>query len=113
MIYIYTYSYLTTICIRLDLIPSICLIAIPETTVVSFVKKIDPTNVRGTGCNKIHFFASPENASKWIEKYPDMMFYPVGEMYQGLRQFHQKKYSDIIVDKKKRKCLAKILSCTT
>jgi hypothetical protein len=85
------------------LIPSICLIAIPETTVVSFVKKIDPTNLRGTGCNKIHFFA----------KYPDMMFYPIGEMYQGLRQFHQKKYSDIIVDKKKRKCLAKILSCTT
>jgi Alkylmercury lyase len=66
----------------------------PKTAVVSWVKSVDPTNIRGTGCNNINFFSSPETASKWIAEHPGKMFYPVNDAFQAVKKI-QNKYSEM------------------
>lgn len=77
----------------------------PKNAVVSYIKNIGVTNVRG-GCNNIRygfggdFFSSPKTATKWIAEHPDTTFYPVNEVYQALKQSPLKTYGDIIVQSK-------------
>jgi alkylmercury lyase len=66
----------------------------PKTAVVSWVKSVDPTNIRGTGCNNINFFSSPETASKWMAEHPGKMFYPVNDAFQAAKKI-QNKYSEM------------------
>src|SRR5215207_1251581 len=49
----------------------------PESAVVSWVNAIDLSNIRGSGCQHVHFFASSESASKWIAEHTGKTFYPV------------------------------------
>jgi alkylmercury lyase len=77
----------------------------PKNAVVSYIKNIDVTNVRG-GCNNIRygfggdFFSSPKTATKWIAEHPDTTLYPVNEVYQALKQSPLNIYGDIIVQSK-------------
>ncbi len=65
----------------------------PESAVVSWVKSVDPSNIRGSICHYVHFFTSPETASKWMAEHPGkMMFYPVNDAFQAAKKI-QNKYS--------------------
>lgn len=68
----------------------------PESAVVSWVRNIDVTNIRGSGCNNVNFFISAETASKWIAEHPDQTFYPANDVYQALKDLHSNKFSDIL-----------------
>jgi alkylmercury lyase len=69
----------------------------PMSAVVSFIKNVDVTDVRGTGCNNLNFFSSPKTAAKWIAEHPDTTFYPVNDIYEALKHIHLNKYPDIMV----------------
>jgi alkylmercury lyase len=43
----------------------------PHSAVVSIVAAPDLANFRSISCNNTHVFASPEAASRWLEKYPE------------------------------------------
>lgn len=75
----------------------------PESAVVSFIKGIDLTDVRGTFCNYVNFFSSPKTAAKWIAEHPNTTFYPVNDVYQALKHIHLNKYPDIMVQSSKQK----------
>lgn len=67
----------------------------PKNAVVSWVKSADVTNIRGSVCHYVHFFSSPETASKWMAENPDKTFYPVNnDVYRAVIQL-QKRKSDI------------------
>jgi alkylmercury lyase len=68
----------------------------PKSAVVTWVKNIDVKDIRGTGCNNVNFFSSPETASKWIAGYPDQTFYPVNDVYKTLKEIHLHRYQDIM-----------------
>lgn len=64
----------------------------PESAVVSWVKAIDLSNIRGSGCQYVHFFGSSESASKWIADHPGKTFYPVNnEVYRAVIQLQNKR----------------------
>jgi hypothetical protein len=63
----------------------------PESAVVSWVNAIDLSNIRGSGCQYVHFFASSESASKWIAEHPGKTFYPVdNDVYRAVIQLRNK-----------------------
>src|SRR5215218_7134335 len=67
----------------------------PESAVVSWVNSVvDLSNIRRSVCHYVHFFSSPETASKWITEHPGkmMMFYPVINAFQAAKKI-QNKYS--------------------
>lgn len=68
----------------------------PKSAVVSWVKNIDVKNIRGSGCNNVNFFSSPETASKWIAEHPDQTFYSANDVYKTLKEIHLHKYQDIM-----------------
>jgi alkylmercury lyase len=65
----------------------------PKTAVVSCV---DPTNIRGSWDHYVHFFSSPETASKWIAEHPDQTFYRANDVYKALKDILLNKYPDFI-----------------
>lgn len=73
----------------------------PKDAVVSFVKNTDLTNLRSSFCNNTNFFSSLETGSKWIEKRPGTILYPVNELYQALK--HSDKYIDITMETKRKR----------
>jgi alkylmercury lyase len=73
----------------------------PKNAVVSLVKKIDVTNIRSNFCNNVNFFSSPEIAAEWISERPNMMFYPVSEIYQEFKNIHLNKYRDVMAQTSK------------
>jgi alkylmercury lyase len=72
----------------------------PKSAVVSFIKNVDVTNVRGTVCNKINFFSSSKTAAKWIAEHPNTTFYPVNDVYQALKHIHFNKYRELFLHSK-------------
>ncbi len=67
----------------------------PRSAVVSWVNQIDLANIRGSVCHHVHFFGSPESASKWIAKHPYKKFYPVNnDAYRAVIQL-QNKHSEM------------------
>ena len=60
----------------------------PKSAVVSFIKNIDVTNVRGTFCNNVNFFSSPETAAKWIAEHPEITFYPANDVYHAFKHIY-------------------------
>src|ERR687892_807377 len=68
----------------------------PKTAVVSWVKSVDPTNIRGSFCHYVHFFSSPKTASKWIAEHPDQTFYRANDVYKAVKDILLNKYLDII-----------------
>jgi alkylmercury lyase len=74
----------------------------PKSSVVSFIKNIDVTNVRGTFCNNVNFFSSPETAAIWIAENPEMTFYPANDVYQAFKHIHLHKYRDIMIHSSKQ-----------
>jgi alkylmercury lyase len=69
----------------------------PKSAVVSYTKNIDLTDIRGTVCNNVNFFSSPETAIEWIAERPNVTFYPASYVYQAHKHFHLNKYPDIMV----------------
>jgi alkylmercury lyase len=67
----------------------------PDSAVVSWVKDIDLSNIRGSVCHYVHFFSSFESASKWIAEHPDKTFYPVNnDVYPAVMQL-KSKFTDV------------------
>jgi alkylmercury lyase len=66
----------------------------PESAVVSWVDRIDVANIRGSLCNYVHFFTSPETASKWIANHPGKTFYTVNDVYRAMKHMVQNKFGD-------------------
>ncbi len=83
--------------IRIHVTPDRVEKVVPKSAVVSFTKNIDITNIRGTVCNNVNFFSSPETAAVWIAGHLDTTFYPVNDIYQALKQIHLNKYRDMMV----------------
>jgi alkylmercury lyase len=83
--------------IRISVTPDRVVEIEPKSAVVSWVKNVDTTNIRRSACHYVHFFSSPETASRWIEKHPDKMFYPANDAYQAMKHIILKKYSDMTV----------------
>jgi alkylmercury lyase len=67
----------------------------PESAVVSWVDNVDVTNIRGSICNYVHFFSSPETASKWIAEHPGKTFYSVNDVYQAMKHTFQNNFSNM------------------
>jgi alkylmercury lyase len=64
----------------------------PKSAVVSWVNAIDLSNVRGSGCQYIHFFSSTESVSKWIARHPGKTFYLVNnDVYRAVIQLQNKR----------------------
>ena len=53
----------------------------PPSAVVSVVEPKDAANIRGVFCENVHFFASPEAASRWLEKHPQATILPVEDAF--------------------------------
>jgi alkylmercury lyase len=68
----------------------------PRTAVVTWVKSADPTNIRGSVCHNVHFFTSPETATKWISTGSGITFYSANDVYRSLKELYLTKYTDII-----------------
>ncbi len=54
----------------------------PPSAVVSVVEPKDVANIRGVSCENVHFFASPEAASRWLEKRPEATILPVEDAFR-------------------------------
>ncbi len=54
----------------------------PPSAVVSVVEPKDVANIRGVFCENVHFFASPEAASRWLEKNPEAIILPVEDAFR-------------------------------
>ena len=54
----------------------------PPSAVVSIVAARDLTSVRSVGCNNTHFISSPEAASRWLEKLPEVTILSVEEAFR-------------------------------
>jgi alkylmercury lyase len=67
----------------------------PKTAAVSWVKSVDVVNSRGSVCQYVHFFISPEIATKWIVDHGDKMFYTANEVYQASKDIFLNKYHDM------------------
>lgn len=69
---------------------------VPSSGVVSWVKDLDLTDVRGTACNYIHFFSSPKTATKWIAGRSLLTIFSANNVFQALKNIHLKKYTDLL-----------------
>ncbi|HZA42356.1 MAG TPA: hypothetical protein VE504_01140, partial [Nitrososphaeraceae archaeon] len=57
---------------------------------------------RGTCCNNVNFFSSPETATEWIAERPNVTFYPANDIYQAFKHIHLHKYRDIMIHNSKQ-----------
>lgn len=53
----------------------------PDTTVVSIVTPQTCTSVRSAFCNEVHFFATADAATDWLDKHPGATVLPVAEAF--------------------------------
>jgi alkylmercury lyase len=60
----------------------------PKNAVVTWVKSVDPTNIRGSVCHYVHFFRSPETAAKWISTRSGIAFYSANDVYKSFRELY-------------------------
>ena len=68
--------------VRVEVTPTGIEAAEPPSTVVSIVVAQDLTNIRSVGCNNTHFFSSPEAASRWLEKHPEVTILSVEDTFR-------------------------------
>jgi alkylmercury lyase len=54
----------------------------PPSAVVSIVAARDLANFRSVGCHNTHFFSSPEEASRWLERHPEATILPVEDAFR-------------------------------
>ena len=54
----------------------------PSSAVVSIVEPKDAANIRSVFCENVHFFATPQAASRWLEKHPEATVLPVEEAFR-------------------------------
>ena len=54
----------------------------PPSAVVSIVAARDLASIRSVGCNNTHFFASPEVASRWLERRPEATILSVEDAFR-------------------------------
>jgi alkylmercury lyase len=66
----------------------------PPSAVVSIVVARDLANLRRVSCNNMHFFRSPEAASRWLEKHPEATILSVEDAFR-LGQLIAEGLSDI------------------
>ncbi|MDP8928619.1 MAG: organomercurial lyase MerB [Actinomycetota bacterium] len=68
--------------IRAEVTPAGIKAVEPLSAVVSVVEPKDVANIRGVFCENVHFFASPEAASRWLEKNPEAIILPVEDAFR-------------------------------
>lgn len=56
----------------------------PAGAVVSFVDALDAADIRGSTCDRQHFFASREAAAGWLAEQPHGIVVPVAEAFQAM-----------------------------
>jgi alkylmercury lyase len=54
----------------------------PPSAVVSIVAARDLASVRSVFCENVHFFASPEAASRWLDRHPEATLLSVEEAFR-------------------------------
>jgi alkylmercury lyase len=54
----------------------------PPSAVVSIVAARDLASVRSVFCENVHFFASPEAASRWLDRHPEATILSAGEAFR-------------------------------
>ncbi|MEU2607697.1 organomercurial lyase MerB [Streptomyces albus] len=57
----------------------------PPTAVVSLITPDQPTSVRSSFCNQVHFFVSADAANDWLADHPDARVLPVTDAYEAER----------------------------
>jgi len=68
--------------VRIEVTPTAVVATEPSSAVVSVVVPRDLANVRSVSCENVHFFSSPEAASRWLEKHPDATILSVEEAFR-------------------------------
>jgi alkylmercury lyase len=53
----------------------------PSGAVLSLMAVIDPDNIRGSGCDRQNFFASPQAAGDWLDEHPGGFVLPVADAH--------------------------------
>ncbi|UQA91153.1 organomercurial lyase MerB [Streptomyces halobius] len=68
--------------VRLTVAPDRLTSVEPATAVVSLVTPDAPASIRTAFCNQVHFFATPDAASGWLEEHPGATVLPVADAYE-------------------------------
>lgn len=68
--------------VHIEVTPTEVVAVEPPSAVVSVVVPKDLANVRSVVCENVHFFNSPEAASRWLEKHPEATILPVEEAFR-------------------------------
>jgi len=71
----------------------------PATAVVSLVTPDATGSIRGAFCNQVHFFATADEATSWLEQHPAASVVPVADAYRLGRPL-----ADAMVDADGRGC---------
>lgn len=53
----------------------------PTTAMISWIDEIDDCQIRGSMCNRVHFFASNKTANEWHQNNQDAKLFKVSEFY--------------------------------
>ncbi len=68
--------------VHIEVTPTEVVAVEPPSAVVSVVVPQELANVRGVVCENVHFFSSPEAASRWLERHPEATILPVDEAFR-------------------------------
>jgi alkylmercury lyase len=75
--------------VRLTIAPTGITHVAPATAVDSLVTPEDAAHIRTSLCNQVHFFASAEAATPWLDTHPGATVMPVHEAYDLGRELAQ------------------------
>ncbi len=68
--------------VHVEVMPVAIKVVEPPSAVVSVVAARDLADFRSVSCNNTHFFASPEAASRWLEKHPGATILPAEDAFR-------------------------------
>lgn len=66
----------------------------PAASVVSIVTPSEVSAIRSSFCNHVHFFASEDAASGWLDQNPDATVVPVAEAFELGRRLAAARFTD-------------------
>jgi alkylmercury lyase len=68
--------------VHIELTPAGIEMVEPPSAVVSIIAARDLANFRRVSCNNMHFFSSPEAASRWLEKHSEATILPAEDAFR-------------------------------
>ncbi len=80
--------------VKVDVDPDQVTSVQPPTSVVSIVTPNEVSAIRSSFCNHVHFFASEEAASGWLEEHPEASILPVVEAFELGRRLTRARFTD-------------------